>query len=456
MNGSRIAVVGGGLAGLAAAIDCADAGAAVTLYEGRTRLGGATFSFERNGLWLDNGQHVSLRCCTSYLGVPARGSAAPSSCTSSRGCACRCCARADGRRSSAAPACRRRSTSPPRSLRVQPAQPGRARRRGARGARPAAARSCRPRARPADLRVMARVARPVGQRDRVALEPDRPPDAEPSRRRGLAGGGGQGVPHRPPGQRRGVRHRHPERAVRAAPRASPPRRRSSGPAAGSSAAPRCARHTGPEAAARRRRRRGGRGDRRGPARGARRPRAAGRRRRRPPGGPRHEPDRQPPSSTTTGECSTSPFAAALGSPVQWLFDRTEAAGAGEGQVVAVSLSHAADEIGASVAELRARYVPALERLLPVRARARACSTLRSPTSRGRRSAPHRGRRCCGPARGRRVQRLFLAGAWTDTGWPATMESAVRSGVAAAGAALAELRGDQQPRDVEASLGGPRR
>ena len=32
--------------------------------------------------------------------------------------------------------------------------------------------------------------------------------------------------------------------------------------------------------------------------------------------------------------------------------------------------------------------------------------------------------------------LFLAGAWTDTGWPATMEGAVRSGLAAARAALA--------------------
>ena len=31
--------------------------------------------------------------------------------------------------------------------------------------------------------------------------------------------------------------------------------------------------------------------------------------------------------------------------------------------------------------------------------------------------------------------LLLAGAWTDTGWPATMEGAVRSGVAAARAAL---------------------
>jgi uncharacterized protein with NAD-binding domain and iron-sulfur cluster len=31
--------------------------------------------------------------------------------------------------------------------------------------------------------------------------------------------------------------------------------------------------------------------------------------------------------------------------------------------------------------------------------------------------------------------LYLAGAWTDTGWPATMEGAVRSGLSAARAAL---------------------
>ena len=31
--------------------------------------------------------------------------------------------------------------------------------------------------------------------------------------------------------------------------------------------------------------------------------------------------------------------------------------------------------------------------------------------------------------------LLLAGAWTDTGWPATMEGAVRSGITAAHAAL---------------------
>jgi squalene-associated FAD-dependent desaturase len=64
---SRVTVVGGGLAGIAAALELAGEGVEVTLYEARNRLGGATFSFERNGLWLDNGQHVALRCCSEYL-----------------------------------------------------------------------------------------------------------------------------------------------------------------------------------------------------------------------------------------------------------------------------------------------------------------------------------------------------------------------------------------------------
>ena len=68
----KASVVGGGLAGLAAAVELTDSGAEVTLYEARSRLGGATFSFERNGLWLDNGQHVALRCCTAYLGFLQR------------------------------------------------------------------------------------------------------------------------------------------------------------------------------------------------------------------------------------------------------------------------------------------------------------------------------------------------------------------------------------------------
>ncbi len=65
-------VIGGGLAGVTAALDCAEAGARVTLLEVRPRLGGAAYSFERDGLRLDNGQHVFLRCCTAYVGLLER------------------------------------------------------------------------------------------------------------------------------------------------------------------------------------------------------------------------------------------------------------------------------------------------------------------------------------------------------------------------------------------------
>ena len=60
-------MVGGGLAGLSAALCASDAGMKVTLLERRHRLGGATWSFERNGIWYDNGQHVFMRCFESYL-----------------------------------------------------------------------------------------------------------------------------------------------------------------------------------------------------------------------------------------------------------------------------------------------------------------------------------------------------------------------------------------------------
>jgi squalene-associated FAD-dependent desaturase len=67
-----VLVLGGGVAGITAALDCAQAGAQVTLLDVRPRLGGAAYSFEREGLLLDNGQHVFLRCCTAYRGLLAR------------------------------------------------------------------------------------------------------------------------------------------------------------------------------------------------------------------------------------------------------------------------------------------------------------------------------------------------------------------------------------------------
>ena len=65
----RVIVVGGGLAGITTALGLADHGCEVTLVEGRSKLGGLTHSFDRDGRWVDNGQHVFLRCCTSYLGL---------------------------------------------------------------------------------------------------------------------------------------------------------------------------------------------------------------------------------------------------------------------------------------------------------------------------------------------------------------------------------------------------
>jgi squalene-associated FAD-dependent desaturase len=65
-------VIGGGLAGVAAALRLADAGRQVTLIEARPRLGGAAFSFRRDELWVDNGQHVFLRCCEAYQWLLAR------------------------------------------------------------------------------------------------------------------------------------------------------------------------------------------------------------------------------------------------------------------------------------------------------------------------------------------------------------------------------------------------
>ena len=72
MNARKVVVIGGGLAGITAAIGLREAGADVTLVEARPRLGGAASSFARGDMMIDNGQHVFLRCCTSYQGLLAR------------------------------------------------------------------------------------------------------------------------------------------------------------------------------------------------------------------------------------------------------------------------------------------------------------------------------------------------------------------------------------------------
>ncbi|MER6307348.1 hydroxysqualene dehydroxylase HpnE [Streptomyces sp. NPDC001657] len=138
-----------------------------------------------------------------------------------------------------------------------------------------------------------------------------------------------------------------------------------------------------------------------------------------------------------------PFFAAVGSPVQWVFDRTDASGLTRTpgnercQYLAVSQSAAQEEIDHPVAKLRARYLPELERLLPA---ARGARIIDFFVTRERTAtfAPAPGVGRLRPAARTQAPGLLLAGAWTATGWPATMESAVRSGTAAAREALNEL------------------
>jgi squalene-associated FAD-dependent desaturase len=58
MTRRRVAVIGGGWAGLAAAVHACAAGHAVTLYEMAPQLGGRARSVTHDGLTLDNGQHI--------------------------------------------------------------------------------------------------------------------------------------------------------------------------------------------------------------------------------------------------------------------------------------------------------------------------------------------------------------------------------------------------------------
>ncbi|HEX5582504.1 FAD-dependent oxidoreductase, partial [Gaiella sp.] len=138
-----------------------------------------------------------------------------------------------------------------------------------------------------------------------------------------------------------------------------------------------------------------------------------------------------------------PFAAAVDSPVQWLFDRTRSSGVAEGQLVSISLSGADGEVRLPRDQILARLRPAVERLLPEARNATLLDTAVTKEPRATfRAAP--GTAALRPGTRTDVRGLFLAGAWTDTGWPATMEGAVRSGLSAARAALSDGRMRMRP------------
>jgi squalene-associated FAD-dependent desaturase len=126
------------------------------------------------------------------------------------------------------------------------------------------------------------------------------------------------------------------------------------------------------------------------------------------------------------EVTKLPFAAAVDSPVQWVFDKTQQAGLRDGQYLAVSLSAADEYVDMSVAALRELFLPALEQLFPAAATAGITDFFVTRERRATfRQVPGSG--ALRPGAATSVPGLALAGAWTDTGWPDTMEGAVRSG-----------------------------
>ena len=132
------------------------------------------------------------------------------------------------------------------------------------------------------------------------------------------------------------------------------------------------------------------------------------------------------------------FTAVVDSPAQWVFNRTAmAAATGPGQHLAVSISGARAEVTRPKPELVAAISDELAHLFPAAGRARVerAVCVKEPEATFA-AAPGQARKR--PGTRTSADGVFLAGAWTDTGWPATMEGAVRSGMVAARAAVAAV------------------
>lgn len=450
MTGRHAVVVGGGLAGITAAIALREAGVRVTLIEARPWLGGATCSFSRGGLTIDNGQHVFLRCCTSYRELLARLGMAGSVNVQERfdvtvlspggGSARLRRAALPGPLHLAGALARYRFLSVPERLRaawaalamrtVDPGRPGLDSQKlgdwlGARG------QSERARRKLWDLFIVSSL--------NIDGDEASVPLAATVLKTALLGGADAadiGVPTVPLGVLHGraaadllgrlgadVLLSTKAVALQRDDRTGGFRVTAASGADGGSA--RTVDADGVIVAV--------------------------------PAGPAAQ------LAGTAGlaeaprwrELGTSPiinahviysrrvtrlpFAAAVDSPVQWVFDKTRAAGLQAGQYLAVSLSAADRYVDVPVAALREQFLPALQQLFPAAA---GVSVTDFFVTRERRATFRQAPGCVAlrPAAATALPGLVLAGAWTSTGWPDTMEGAVRSGRTAAAELMRALAG----------------
>jgi squalene-associated FAD-dependent desaturase len=437
MSAGHVVVVGGGLAGIAAALDCAQAGAEVTLLEARGRLGGAAYSFERDGLRVDNGQHVFLRCCDHYRELLERIGAGGLVTLQQR-------------------------------LDVPVYAPGGRRGRLQRTARPAPLHLAGALFRYPFIGPRELVSLALAMRALAAVDVDDPANDE----RPFAAWLSEHRQHRPAIDavwdlitRPTVNLTVEEASLAQAAQVFQIGLLSSAAAGdiGWAREPLSELHDRAACAALKRagvqvRLRStvnslDRSLRVVAADGFSAPAdavvlAVT---------PRQAAALLPPEAGVNPGFAVSlgssaivnlhivydrlvldePLFAGVGTPVQWVFDRTQSSGLRDGQYLAVSLSAAGAELHTSAAELRDRYLPALAELLPAARQARVelffVSREHGATFR---AAP--GARAHRPGPRTAIPGLALAGAYTDTGWPATMEGAVRSGRTAARVALEAL------------------
>ena len=129
-----------------------------------------------------------------------------------------------------------------------------------------------------------------------------------------------------------------------------------------------------------------------------------------------------------------PHAALIGRTSQWLFrhPRADAAGAASPHHYQVVISGAHDLPVRRKAEIVELVCNDLRSVLPAAAQAKLLG-YRVITQCAAVFSPQPGVESLRPAQRTAVGNLFVAGDWTQTGWPATMEGAVRSGRLAAAA-----------------------
>ena len=134
-----------------------------------------------------------------------------------------------------------------------------------------------------------------------------------------------------------------------------------------------------------------------------------------------------------------PFLTLLDSTTQWVFNKTELCGDGAedgGQYLQLVISASYSLAARSRQEIIAMCIEELRGVLPaIREATLVKGTVVKEMSATFSPAPGSDR--WRPGQRSPVSRLFLAGDWTMTGWPSTMEGAVRSGYLAAEAILSD-------------------